>query len=94
MWKLLAAVALLLPSVASNQVITSYRTDKTAEIKGDPERIVCKKEETIGTRLGSKKVCLTVADWNALARENRERTEQIQAGTCQTGEGQGCLNPF
>jgi hypothetical protein len=94
MWKLLAAVALLLPSVASTQVITSYRTDKTAEIKGDPERIVCKKEETIGTRLGSKKVCLTVADWNALARENRERTEQIQAGTCQTGEGQGCLNPF
>jgi hypothetical protein len=83
-----------LPSVASTQVITSYRTDKTAEIKGDPERIVCKKEETIGTRLGSKKVCLTVADWNALARENRERTEQIQSGTCQTGEGQGCLNPF
>lgn len=94
MWKAIAGAAILITSAASSQVITSYRTDKTAEIKGDQDRIVCKKEETIGTRLGSKKVCLTVADWNALARENRERTEAIQAGTCQTGEGQGCLSPF
>ena len=94
MWKLLAAVAMLLPSAASSQVVTSYRTNNEAELKGDPDRVVCKKEETIGTRLGAKKVCLSVADWNALARENRERTEQIQSGTCITGEGQGCLSPL
>ncbi len=94
MWKTLACAAVLISAAASAQTITSYRTNIATDLKGDPDKIVCKKEETIGTRLGSKKVCLTVADWNALARENRERTERIQSGTCQAGEGQGCMDPF
>ena len=94
MWKAIAAAAVLATTPAPAQMITSYRTNNAAEIKGDSDKIVCKKEEQIGTRLGSKKVCLTVADWNALARENRERTERIQSGTCQVGEQQGCLDPF
>jgi len=94
MWKAIAAAAVLATTAASAQMITSYRTNNPALVKGDSDKIVCKKEETIGTRLGTKKVCLSVADWNALAQENRERTERIQSGTCQAGEGQGCMNPF
>ena len=93
MLKSLAAVALLFAAAAPAQVVTSYKTDNPSQIKGDSDRIVCQKEEKIGTRLGARKVCLTVSEWNDLRAADRERTEEIQAGTCQVGEGQACLSP-
>lgn len=94
MWKMLASVAILIPASAAAQAITSYTTDRPALLKGDSNKIVCKSEETIGTRLGAKKVCLTVAEWNNLQREQRERTERIQSSVCELGEGQPCLDPY
>ncbi len=91
--KSLVAFALLVSAAAPAQVITSYQSNKPSSIKGDPDKIVCQKEETIGTRLGAKKVCMTVSEWNARQKDERERTERIQGGTCQAGEGQGCLDP-
>lgn len=92
MLRIIAAAAVLLASAAPAQV-TSYTSNNAPPVDGESNKIVCKKEEKIGTRLAAKKVCLTVAEWNALTRANRERTQQIQAGTCQTGEGQACLDP-
>jgi hypothetical protein len=51
------------------------------QAKGDSNRMVCEKEETIGTRLGARRVCLTVEQWKEKHREQREWTEQIQSGT-------------
>jgi len=93
MWKALAATALVFSSAAPAQPITSYRSINEAPPKGDADKIVCKREETIGTRLGAKKVCLTVAEWTELARTHRERTEQIQSGSCLVTEGNPCLSP-
>lgn len=87
MVKRLALAALLLSATASAQDVTSYRTDNPAPIKGDPNRIVCQKEETIGTRLGAKKVCLPIAEWQARANADREQTERVQSGT------RVCANP-
>jgi len=94
MFRVLALATIFLTGAAGAQVVTSYKSNNVALERGDDDKIVCKKEETIGTRLGAKKVCLTVAEWNALSRENRERTEHIQAGACQVGEGQACAEPF
>jgi hypothetical protein len=88
-----ALIASGLATVSTAQV-TSYKSNNQSLIKGDPNAILCKREEAIGTRLGAKKVCLTIAEWNDLARENRERTEHIQAGVCVPGEGQACADPF
>jgi hypothetical protein len=93
MFRTLAIGSILLSSAAPSQLVTSYKSNNVPPMDGDANKIVCQKEETIGTRLGAKKVCLTVADWNARARENRETTERIQGGTCQVGEGQYCLDP-
>jgi hypothetical protein len=75
-----AALALLLASSATAQSI-SYRTNNPAPIKGDPNKIVCEREEKIGTRLGGKKVCLTVAEWQMRQQADRESAERLQAGT-------------
>ncbi|HET8535266.1 MAG TPA: hypothetical protein VFL74_06925 [Sphingomicrobium sp.] len=87
MLKSLAAMAVLLSATASAQAVTSYRTNNPAPIKGDANKIVCQKEETIGTRLGGKKVCLTVAEWQARQQADRDQTERVQSGT------RVCSNP-
>lgn len=44
----------------------------------DVNRVVCRKEEQIGSRLGAKKLCLTVREWRERAELNRDETESVQ----------------
>jgi hypothetical protein len=39
----------------------------SASTAWDPNRQICKSEEVTGTRLGSKKVCMTAAQWKERA---------------------------
>ncbi len=81
----LALAASLLATSAYAQPTTPYRADSSADSKNDPNKIVCQKEERIGSRLGAKKICLTVAEWAARAREGRDQTEDVQSGTTVCG---------
>jgi hypothetical protein len=94
MIKALAVAAILVEGAASAQSVTSYRSDKQAAVRGDANKIVCEQEEKIGTRLGAKKVCLTVAEWRARQLADREQTEGIQAGTrARCSNDAGCDPP-
>jgi hypothetical protein len=44
----------------------------------DPNRIICEKEDTIGSRLGGTKVCKTWLEWQQQRAEHRESIERIQ----------------
>ncbi len=93
MLKMLPAALALLGAVAQAQPVTSYRTATPAPVKGEPDKIVCQKEERIGTRLGGRKICLRVSEWNDRAKIHREQTERMQMGVCVPlagcAEGQG-----
>ncbi len=39
-------------------------------------RKICRTVETIGSRLQSRKVCMTADEWRAMARNARDNTEQ------------------
>lgn len=93
MLRIVAATALLIPAAGSAQIINSYATDNPAPVKGDPNRIVCQKEETIGTRLGAKKVCLTVAEWQARQRDDRDQLERVQSGARTRCSSDGSCDP-
>ena len=93
MTKTLTIFALVISSAATAQTVTPYKIENAPPAKTDADKIVCKKQETIGTRLGAKKLCLTVGEWDTRAKDDRERTEQIQSATCQAGEGQACVSP-
>ena len=73
------AFAGAVPASISAQT-TSYVTNNPAPIKGDPNKIVCEKQEKIGTRLGGEKVCLTVAEWQARKAADRDQMERVQSG--------------
>jgi hypothetical protein len=74
-----AATALLLSSAASAQIPTT--PTKVAPTAGESDKLVCKTEEKVGSRLGGARVCLTAEQWKEKAREHREFTEDIQSGT-------------
>jgi hypothetical protein len=63
-----AAIAQSPPSAAN----------KRAQLEGDDNKIVCQKQEQIGTRLAPKKVCMTVREWRDRELANREETERAQ----------------
>jgi hypothetical protein len=76
---LLAAAA---PAFAQ---VTSLQGSNPAPKGQDLNRIVCEVEETTGTRLGARKVCKTVLEWQQMRREQRETVEKFQQQNTSTG---------
>lgn len=64
------------------QQVTPAPTDKdgaTPAPAADDDKIVCKNEPPpIGSRMGGKKVCRTVAEWRRIQAAAKETTDEIQ----------------
>jgi invasion protein IalB len=50
----------------------------TAASTKDPNRVICERQEEIGSRLGGKKVCKTAAEWDEERRQQRDTVEKFQ----------------
>jgi hypothetical protein len=48
----------------------------------DPGEIVCQKQEVLGSRLATRKVCMTRSQWAESKRLDRQDTEKAQASPC------------
>jgi hypothetical protein len=57
---------------------------KTAE---DPNKIVCRREEVVGSRLATNKRCLTVRQWTEMQRDLRMTVDRVQAAKLTNGGG-------
>ena len=49
-----------------------------SKAKGDPNKVVCRNISESGSRLKSKRVCHTNAQWAEIRREAKEQIDQIQ----------------
>ncbi len=49
--------------------------------KNDPNRMICEKIEQIGSRLATKRICMTAAQWEEKRRLDREGLENAQSKT-------------
>jgi hypothetical protein len=47
--------------------------------KANPNKIVCRTEGEMGTRLKKAKVCHTLAEWEDMRRQTDRNVEKIQA---------------
>lgn len=73
---LLAAAS---PAVAQTAAPQPQTQPAAQPAKKDPlDKVVCKTEQTIGTRLGGHRVCATVREWQEQQQANREALEKIQ----------------
>lgn len=64
-------MALPVPAIA-------MRSSDNEEV-GDPNRIICRTEEQIGSRLSKIRRCHTAAEWSEIKRENRRVIDKVQA---------------
>lgn len=73
---LMAAVGGL-SSACLAQTTQAQRNQQPKETR-DPSEIVCEKQEVLGSRLATKRVCLTRAQWADLKNQDREDIERVQ----------------
>ena len=71
----LAVVAVLAttPAVAAPKKIEKIAT-------GDPNRVICKYQEVLGTRLRTEKRCMTSQQWYDVYLDDRKTVERVQGG--------------
>jgi len=82
---LLAAVAVAAPVAA--QTVPANQPNPTNSKKSDADKLVCQRQDEIGSRLNAKKVCMTVKEWQEFRSQSRENLERWQqsAGTRSSG---------
>ena len=88
----MCAMLLLAASAPAYTQVTSLNSSTPGSKGQDLNKIVCEVEETTGTRLGARKVCKTVLEWQQLRSEHRDTVEAFQRMNTSNGcqEGQGC----
>ena len=75
----LAILAVSLPAFAQNPPAAAAPQTTVSQAKPDPlDKIVCRAEETIGSRLKKHRVCATMREWKNQADENRAEAEKLQ----------------
>jgi hypothetical protein len=91
MVKLLVITGLLLgaaPVVAQTQPSApaiSFDDQPAAATKEDSKRLICRSEEKIGSRLASKRVCMTAAQWKDREQQTRRDLDQLHTNTQPAG---------
>ncbi|SEH16636.1 hypothetical protein SAMN05428974_1788 [Sphingopyxis sp. YR583] len=75
------------PDTASSTPATAAAPAATASGKGkkkaDPNEVVCRKEDVLGSRLRSQRICMTRSEWAEANRQQRSEVErrQVQRGS-------------
>jgi len=81
---LAAAAALMMAAAPAMAGDTSTPTAKPAK---DPNQVVCEKQEVLGSRVATKKVCKTRAEW---AEQRRLEKQEIDRAQVNRGSCDGC----
>ena len=69
-------LAAAVPATAQNSPVAPAAQ---AKAQADPlDRVVCRTEEGLGSRLNKKKVCMSQRDWKEQADDARNATEKMQ----------------
>ena len=73
---------------ATAQIPATSSSTAIAPVKVDPlDKIICRTEEGLGSRLNKKKVCMSLRDWKDQAQDARDATEKMQQMNTQTPSG-------
>ena len=71
------------PALAQSTAASTSQPAADAAPSQNPNEIVCEKQETTGSRIGARRVCMTRAEWADRKLQDRQELErvQIQRGT-------------
>jgi hypothetical protein len=73
------------PAVAQTQVAAPTNAAKPAQAKSDdPNRVICETEQQIGSRLASKRICMTASQWMEHELQAHDQIDQLHMQTQST----------
>jgi invasion protein IalB len=75
------AVAITAPAAAQPAPSDPAAPAPTTQKLRDPNRIICEREEEIGSRLGGKKICKTAQEWEQARQQSRNDVDDLQRYT-------------
>jgi invasion protein IalB len=87
-WAVAAAAAGLLasaPAAAQTAAATAPASTNQKAVDKSSE-VVCERQSITGSRLGSRRVCMTRAKWAELKLQDRQETERVQTNRGMKGE--------
>lgn len=90
--RVLIAVLLTAPLAGVSAMVSAQAQQQpqvatAAPSSGDPNQILCEKQEVIGSRLGHRKVCMTRSQWEESRRQDRGEIEKVQTQRGLVGQG-------
>jgi invasion protein IalB len=65
-------------ALAQQQSAAPADASATAGKVANPNEVVCEKQEETGSRLATRKVCMTRAQWADLKGQDRQEIERVQ----------------
>ena len=68
----------VLLAVVSSALIGTVALATEPAPKGRPDKIICRTESAVGSRLAKTRACHTPAEWAELRRQTRENVQNIQ----------------
>ena len=83
----ITAALLLLPAPALAQIVFNdgppppAAPAKAAKGKSGVDKVICRSEDTIGSRLQAHQVCMTSEQWRAYEQEYKNQVAELQART-------------
>jgi hypothetical protein len=82
--RLASLLALLSFAIAA---APTFASDRLAKAR-DPNQIVCENQEVLGSRLATRRVCMTRAQWAEHERDDRATVNRSQTQLCVASGGQ------
>lgn len=80
----LASVAASVPAAAFAQAQPAAR--QAPPTAGDPNQVICEKQEVIGSRIATKKICMKRWEWAEKRQLDRSEVEKAQTQVGMKGE--------
>jgi hypothetical protein len=73
-----AAIVSAVPALAQKE-------DASASKERDPNQVVCEKVEVLGSRVSTKRICMTRSEWAERRRLERQEIDraQVNRGSCE-----------
>jgi invasion protein IalB len=78
---LLTISAPALAQIVIQDTPTPVPTAKNSGVKSDTDKVICRMQETIGSRLQSHQLCLTKQQWWQFEQDNKLKVQEIQERT-------------
>ena len=70
------AIVMSAPAIAADTAPPASRP--ASQKAADPNEIICEKQEVVGSRLATRRVCRTRAEWADLRLQDRQEIERVQ----------------